>query len=174
VDRVPQALFAERFLTTPSGPPPPEPDHYDPLRGYSVTADGRPFVESGSMLETRTITEAAGESSDADDDRLLSMVTKTTAPGEPSDRLAVDVDARSTIDPRLDTKTMTFADGEGADDDRDRVSARSVGTETRADGERPDRAQIDATAVGDKIDQVDAYHTVQFITVTKAAGERDD
>jgi hypothetical protein len=124
---VSKALFVERFLVRPSGPMPPQPAAYDESRGYSVTADGRPFIEAGAAsVGTVTLTEAPGETDDEDpdgDDELrLCDVTKTQAPGEAEDF------HRAGLSLHTDTKTS----GERPDVDA------WAHTETRASGEPPD------------------------------------
>jgi hypothetical protein len=129
---VSKPLFVERLLVRPSGPLPPEPAAYDETRGYSVTADGRPFIETGTAsVETVTITEARGEADDRDpdDDDLRCAATflhtetkasgerpdldawahtETRAPGEPPD-----------YDVWASTFTQTFVQSEAVDEDED-------------------------------------------------------
>jgi hypothetical protein len=153
------AVFAERFLVRPSGGSPPEPDSYDEERSISVTADGRPFIESGGSLDTRTLTEADGEGSDYDQDE-----TRASLDGR-----------RQLIDPLLETKTMTFTDAEASDDDRDRhIVAAGVHTDTRADGERPDSPPWAHTETAAPGEPSDYDRLLTLTTVTKAEGERDD
>jgi hypothetical protein len=169
-------LFAERFLVRPADGPPPQPATYDERRAISLTADGRPFIESGACLETRTLTEAEGEGADDDRDRLAAQATKTSAPGEPVDRepQSSSVKPARPSDPFLDTKTMTFTDAEGADDDRDRhVKAAALHTDTRADGERPDASPWAHTETAAPGEPADYHRWLLLTTVTKAEGERD-
>ncbi|HEV2924399.1 MAG TPA: hypothetical protein VGW98_10220 [Solirubrobacteraceae bacterium] len=171
---MPRVLYAERFLVAPQGEAPPEPDRYDEARAISLTAEGRPFIEAGKALGTRTFTEAEGESGDDDRDDTLSLVTETAAPGEPHDRSAHPSDAGSaeTRDPSLGTKTMTFTDAEGSDDDRDRRRVTALGTDTRAEGERPDSPHRAHHDTAERAGSPEPGQWLHLTTVTKAAGER--
>jgi hypothetical protein len=74
-----RALFADRFTSVP------HPEHvaesfYDDRRGYSVTADGHPFVVARPIASTHTLTKAEAEPSDSDRAWDTVMVsTRTTA-----------------------------------------------------------------------------------------------
>jgi hypothetical protein len=157
------SLFAERFLVAPVGPEPPEPAGYDEVSGISLTADGRPFIEAGATLGTRTLTEAEGEGGDDDEDRAAS--------------------GAGTSDALPATRTAPFVDVEGLDTDDDShgdrlsaaaLAADTLSTITRADGERPDAtpwAHTKTSAPGEPVD----YDASAFLaTVTKAAGESAD
>jgi hypothetical protein len=149
-----RTLFAERFLVAPVGSEPPEPAGYDEARDISVAADGRPFIEAGAVLATRTLTEAEGEGGDDDDDRL------------PGGRSAESVDAQL-----LATRTATFVDAEGLDTDEDSLATMALHTDTRAPGEKADAppwANTQTAATGESVE----YDYVAFFgTVTEAAGE---
>ncbi|MGO9319681.1 MAG: hypothetical protein ACLQBY_02595 [Solirubrobacteraceae bacterium] len=154
---MPRTLFAERFLVTPVGPEPPEPAGYDEAQGISVTADGRPFIEAGAVLATRTLTEAEGEGDDDDEDR------------HPGVRGAASVDAQL-----LATRTATFVDAEGADTDEDSPAPMALHTDTRAAGEKPDAAPWAHTETAAPGEPADYDRVAFFVTVTKAAGESSD
>lgn len=154
---MPRTLFAERFLVTPIGPEPPEPAGYDEAQGISVTADGRPFVEAGAVLATRTLTEAEGEGGDNDEDRV------------PGVRGAKSVDAQL-----LATRTATFVDAERADTNEDSLATMTLHTDTRAAGEKADAAPWAHTETAAPGEPADYDYVAFFGTVTKAAGESSD
>ncbi len=60
-----RTLFADRFTSVPEAESVGA-SFYDEQRGYSVTADGRPFVEVHPTTSTHTMTEADAEPSDSD------------------------------------------------------------------------------------------------------------
>jgi hypothetical protein len=154
---MPRTLFAERFLVRPLGSEPPEPAGYDEAQGISVTADGRPFIEAGAVLATRTLTEAEGEGGDDDEDRV------------PGVRGAEPVDAQL-----LATRTATFVDAEGADTDEGSPAPMALHTDTRAAGEKPDAPPWAHTQTAAPGEPVDYDYVAFFGTVTKAAGESSD
>lgn len=150
-----KSLFAERFLVTPVGAEPPEPACYDEAQGISLAADGRPFIEAGAAVATRTFTEAEGEGGDDDEDR---------APGAAGARSAQF----------LATRTLTAVDAEGLDTDEDDRVALWLNTQTRAPGEKADAAPWAHSQTASSGEAAD-YDAFAFLgTVTKAAGERDD
>src|SRR6185437_1101844 len=69
-----RTLFLERFLVEPI-PSSEGRCEYDDERQYAVTPSGEPAVVAFGGSETRTITEARGESSDADEDPDLKTLT---------------------------------------------------------------------------------------------------
>jgi hypothetical protein len=154
---MPRTLFADRFLVTPTGPEPPEPAGYDEARGISVAADGRPFIEAGAVLATRTLTEAEGEGGDDDDDRL------------PGIRGAESLDAQL-----LATRTATFVDAEEADTDEDRLAQMTLHTDTRAPSEKADAPPWAHTQTAAPGEPVDYDYVAFFGTVTQAPGESNE
>jgi hypothetical protein len=148
-----RVLFAERFLVVPVGDELPEPAGYDETRSISIAADGRPFIEAGAVVATRTLTEAEAEG--ADDDEGYGSASGRASNANPQ---------------FLATRTATFVDAEGQDTDEDRLAALPLHTDTRAAGEKPD-APFRTAAPGEPVD----YDAVAFLgTVTKAAGESSD
>jgi hypothetical protein len=61
-----RALFAERFLTALTDSDPMPNSSYDEDRGYTVTSEGKPFVELAVVGATVTITRANAEPDDDD------------------------------------------------------------------------------------------------------------
>jgi len=76
-------LFADRFTSLPETLTAPT-TVYDERRGYTVTSDGSPFVETQPVASTHTMTKADAEPPDSDRawDAVEDVGTRTAVRGD--------------------------------------------------------------------------------------------
>lgn len=129
-------LFAEAFAEPLQEPAHDAPEHcYDETLALSVLPDGRFFVEQASAGETQTVTKAAGEQDDRDDDTGIAN-TDTWRMSVDGTQTAVKAEADDWATTRKDSETITLVQAEGDD----WAALPRLGTHTRVRNEADDWA----------------------------------